>query len=183
METIWSAPVPPLNAVSGTAVTAAALTAGTPPPAPIIPMGTLDVGSIIELEARLEATTTGTPTLIMGFYIGAVGGAIGSAVPIAVTPAMAMTASFAAWPILLRYKGVIRTLSPTAAVIHGTGELLWPSGLTAWASSPYPATAAARTVSNLNTQQNNQLDVGLTLSTVTGAPTVTVTDFHAEVHG
>lgn len=184
MQTVWSAPVTPLSATSGAAVTAAALTAGTPVPAPIIPSGLLEVASVLLLEARLEMTSTSaTPTLNMGFYIGAVAGAIGSATVIATTGAQAMSASAAAWPIILRYRGTIRTLSGSAGVIHGTGELFYGTSLTAWTTSPWPATAAARTVSTLNTQQNNQLDVGITLSSVTGSPSVTVTDFVAELLG
>jgi hypothetical protein len=184
MQTIWSAPVGPLSSAAGSAVTAAALTAGTPVPPPIIPGGTLQLGSRLLLEADLEMTSaSATPTLALGFYIGAVGGAIGSATLVAATPANALSASAAAWPVKLRYRGTIRVLSPSAAVIQGTAEQLYGTSLTAWTSTPFPVTAAARTVSALNTQQNNQLDVGITLSSVTGSPSVTVTGFYAEILG
>lgn len=184
MQTVWSAPVLPLSDVAGTAVTAAALTAGTPLPAPIIPGGTLAYGSKLFLEADLEMTSSSaTPTLTLGFYIGAVGGAIGSATVIVVSAANALSASAAAWPITLRYKGTIRGISPSAASIQGTAELLYSTSLTAWATTPLPQTAAARTVSTLNTQQNNQLDVGITLSATTGSPSITCTGFYAEVRG
>jgi hypothetical protein len=170
--------------VAGTAVTAAALTAGTPVPPPIIPGGALVPGSRLRIEADLEMTSSSaTPTLTIGFYIGAVGGAIGSATVLVVSAANALSASAAAWPITLRYKGTIRTLSPTAGVIQGTAELLYSTSLTAWATTPLPQTAAARTVSTLNTQQNNQLDVGITLSATTGSPSVTCMGFYAEVLG
>jgi hypothetical protein len=45
------------------------------------------------------------------------------------------------------------------------------------------ATAASRTVSTLNTKQPQECDLGITLSSVTGAPSVTVTDFWAELTG
>lgn len=184
MQTIWSAPVGPLSSAAGTAVTAAALTAGTPVPAPIIPGGTLQLGSRLMLEADLEITSTSaTPTVTLAFYIGSVGGAIGSATLIAATGANAISATATAWPIKLRYRGTIRTLSGSAAVIQGTGEQLYGSSLTAWVTTPFPATASARTVSTLNTQQNNQLDVGITLSATTGSPSVTVTGFYAEILG
>ena len=184
MAVQWSYPVQPQSPVAGVAVTAAALTAGTPVPPPIIPGGTLINGSRLFLEADLEMTSSSaTPTLTLGFYIGAVGGAIGSATVLVVSAANALSASAAAWPITLRNKGTIRTLSPSAGVIQGTAELLYSTSLTAWASTPLPQTAAARTVSTLNTQQNNQLDVGITLSATTGSPSVTVTGFYAEVRG
>jgi hypothetical protein len=183
-STGWNAPVYPLASAAGSAVTAAALTAATPAPAPVIGGGTLNPGTRLILEADLEMTSTSaTPTLTLGFYIGAVAGAIGSATLIAATPAQAMSASAAAWPIKLRFRGRIVSLSPTVAVIQGTGELLYGTSLTAWTVSPFPATAAARTVSTLNTSQNNQLDVGVTLSSTTGSPSVTCTDFHAVTRG
>lgn len=184
MAVLWSYPPAPLSPVAGVAVTAAALTAGTPVPTPIIPGGALISGSKLRIEADLEMTSSSaTPTLTIGFYIGAVGGAIGSATVLVVSAANAMSASAAAWPITLRYKGTFRTLSPSAGAIQGTAELLYGSSLTAWATTPLPQTAAARTVSTLNTQQNNQLDVGITLSSTTGTPSVTCTGFYAEVLG
>jgi len=184
MAVLWSYPPGPLSPVAGTAVTAAALTAGTPVPPPVIPGGTLIPGAKLLIEADLEMTSTSaTPTLTLGFYIGSVGGAIGSATVIVVSGANALSASAAAWPISLRYKGTIRTLSPSAGVIQGTAEQLYGTSLTAWTSTPLPQTAAARTVSTLNTQQNNQLDVGITLSATTGSPSITCTGFYAEVRG
>lgn len=181
---VWSAPVPPLSAAAGTAVTAAALTAATPSPAPFIPAGWIQSGSRLILEADLEMTSSSaTPTLTIGFYVGGVGGAIGSATVLVVSAANALSASAASWPIKLRYTGTIRTLSPSAGVIQGTAELLYSTSLTAWASTPLPQTAAARTVSTLNTQQANQLDVGVTLSSTTGSPSVTCTGFYAQLLG
>ena len=184
MAVLWSYPPAPLSPVTGGNVTAAALTAGTPVPPPIIPGGTLVPGAKLRLEADLQMTSSSaTPTAVLGFYIGAVAGAIGSATVIAVTGANAISASAASWPIKLRYTGTIQTLSPSAGVIVGTGEQLYGTSLTAWTSTPFPATAAARTVSTLNTQQNNQLDVGITLSSTTGSPTFVVLGFYAEVLG
>lgn len=183
MAVLFAWPPAPMSSSAGSAVTAAALTAATPPPPPIIPAGLIIPGAEIIMEADLEGTTTGTPNLTIGFYIGSVGGAIGSATLIAATAANAMTASWSAWPVKLRYRGTFRTLSASAGVIQGTGELLYPTSLTAWTSSPFPTTAAARTVSTLNTQQNNQLDVGVTLSTTTGSPSVTCTGFSCMILG
>jgi len=50
-------------------------------------------------------------------------------------------------------------------------------------TNPMPTTAAARTVSTLNTYQNNQIDVGVTLSVTTGSPSVTVTDVFFDLTG
>jgi hypothetical protein len=184
MAVLYSYPPPGLSPSAGTAVTAAALTAGTPVPPPVIPGNTLIPGAKVLLEADLEMTSaSATPTLTLGFYMGAVGAAIASAVVLAATPANAMSASAAAWPISLRYKGTIRAIGTTAGQIQGTGEQNYGTSLTAWGTSPFPVTAAARVVSTLNTVQNDQLDVGVTLSSTTGTPSVTCTGFYAEVRG
>jgi len=182
---LWSSPIGPMSAAAGGSVSAAALTAGTPVPVPIIPGGTLAVGTrlVVDVDLEYSSSTGVSSNLTVGIYLGSVGGAIGSAVLVAATAATALASSAAAWPIKLRYKGTIRALSPSAASIQGTGELLFPSSLTAWATSPFPATAAARIVSTLNSQQNNQLDVGITLSATTGSPSVTCTGVYAEVLG
>jgi hypothetical protein len=183
--TIWTYPPAQggLARAAGTAVTAAALTAGTPTPPPILPMINLP-GTKLLVEADLEMTSTSaTPTLTIGFYLGAVGGAIGSATVLVVSAANALSASAAAWPIKLRWRGRFNDIG-TAVTMQGTAELLYGTSLTAWTSSPLPQTAAARTTAaTVNTEQNNQLDVGITLSSTTGAPSVTVTDLHVLLSG
>jgi hypothetical protein len=180
----WTAPPTPLHGNLGVAVTAAALTTGAPAPLPQIPGGTIDPGTFLDVEADLEMTSTSaTPTLTIGLYIGGVGSAIGAKTLIAATGANAMSASAAAWPIKFRYKGRLTVVSGSVAVIRGTGELLYSTSLTAWTSTPFPATAAARVVSTLNTQQTNELDIGITLSSTTGTPSVTCTNFLPVVHG
>jgi hypothetical protein len=83
----------------------------------------------------------------------------------------------------MRWKGTFRSLG-TAVSAHGTGELLYSTSLTAWTTAPFPATQALRTTAaTINTEQNNQIDVGITLSSATGTPSVTVTEFFAELVG
>jgi len=83
----------------------------------------------------------------------------------------------------MRWKGTFRSLG-TAVTAHGTGELLYSTSLTAWTTAPYPVTLAARTTAaTVNTEQSNQIDVGVTLSSVTGTPSVTVTELFAELIG
>jgi len=181
---LWTAPAGNLAGNNGTAVTAAALTTAAPLPLPQIPGSTLTLGTELDLEADLEMTSaSATPTLTLGFYIGSVGQAIGSKTLIAATPANALSASAAAWPIKLRYRGKITAASPTAGAIRGTGEQLYGTSLTAWGTTPFPVTQAARTVSTLNTQQTNELDVGVTLSATTGSPSITCTRLIVVVHG
>jgi hypothetical protein len=185
MGATWTFPAAEggLARAAGTAVTAIVLTAGTPVPPPILPRINIP-GTKLFVEADLEITSTSaTPTLTIGLYLGAVGGAIGSATLLVASAANAISASAAAWPIKLRYRGRFNDVG-TAVTMHGTAELLYPTSLTAWASSPLPQTAAARTTAaTINTEQNNQLDVGITLSSATGTPSVTVTGIHHLVSG
>jgi len=181
---LWTAPAGNLAGNTGTAVTAAALTSGTPQPLPQIPGGTLDPGTELDLEADFEVTSTSaTPTVVFSFYIGSVGQAIGSKTLIAATSALAISASETAWPSKVRYRGKITAVGASAGAIRGTGECLKATSLTAWTSTPFPVTQALRTVSTLNTQQTNELDVGITLSSTTGSPSVTCTRFIVVVHG
>jgi hypothetical protein len=190
MAVRWSFPPSRLAAAAGPAVTAAALTAGTPladGEPPVIPGGLAEGGMKLRLAADIEVTSTSaTPTLIAGFYLGAVGGAIGSAAVLGVTGALVISASATAWLLRLSYLGSFRTFGSGAGVIYGAGESKsWINvGITgAPVIGIIPQTAALRTVSTLNLNQNNQLDVGLTLSSVTGSPSCTVQDFAAELIG
>jgi hypothetical protein len=189
MAVVWSYPVQPFDTAAGTAVTAAALTAGTPVPPPVSPPIQL-AGTAIRITANGEITSTSaTPTCALGFYLGAVGGAIGSAAVLGVTAGLAISASATAWPFMMKYEGTFRALSTSSGgngVVHGQGYVLWWGnvGLTGTATpNPLPVTAAARTVSTINTNTNLQWDVGVTLSVTTGTPSVTITDFTVELLG
>jgi hypothetical protein len=181
---LWTYPahLAGLSNAAGTAVTAAALTAGSPTPPPIMPP--VLVPARLRVVAHLEMTSTSaTPTLTLGIYLGAVGGAIGSATVLGVTPANAMSASAASWPIKLIWEGTFRNLG-TAVTMHGAGEQLYGTSLTAWGTTPFPVTLAARTTAaTVNTEQNNQLDIGITLSSTTGSPSITVTELHCTLDG
>ena len=187
MATLYRWPAGEQSYAAGTAVTAAALTAGTPDPPPVIPGGILQPGARVLLKATLEITSTSaTPTCVLGFYAGATGGAIGSAAVLAVTAALAISASATAWECMLEYEGTIQKISKSVGVINGFGmsHSWWNVGLTGVPTIGItPQTAALRTVSTLNTRDPMQLDVGVTLSSVTGTPSVVVTNFWGEVTG
>lgn len=189
MAVIWSYPLAPFDTAAGTAVTAAALTAGTPSPPPVSPPVQL-AGTALRITANGEITSTSaTPTCTLGFYVAPEATAIGSAAVICASAALPISASATAWPFMMKYEGTIRALSTSSGgngVIHGVGYVLWWGnvGLTGAASvNPMPVTAAARTVSTINTYSNLQFDVGVTLSVTTGAPSVTITDFNVELMG
>lgn len=186
MAQVWRFPLFPLQSAAGTAITAASLTASGIADLPQLPPIAVS-GSRLVIKATGEITSTSaTPTCILGFYIGSIGQAIGSKTAIAVSAALGISASATSWPFIMEYDGTLRTLSSSAGVIHGQGTTEWWGnvGLTGAATvNPMPTTAAARTVSTLNTSQVNEIDVGVTLSSTTGTPSVTITDLWAELSG
>lgn len=191
MAVVYRYPQLPLQSGAGTAVTAAALTSGlVGMPYPQLPPVEV-AGSRLIIEANGELTSTSaTPTVILGFYMTASGGglgqAIGSKIVLAASAALPISATATAWPFQMYYSGTIRTLLPGTGVIHGQGYV------TSWfniglsgdgTTNPIPITQALRTVSTLNTSQTNEIDLGITLSSTTGTPSVTITDMWVELSG
>jgi hypothetical protein len=192
MAVLWRFPLQPQQNAAGTAVTGGtSLTSGLiGSEFPVLPAGVAVPGARLVLRAHGEVTSTSaTPTVTLGFYFGTVGQAIGSETVLAASAGLAVLSTATAWPFTMIWNGTIRSLATGVSangVIHGSGEVFWWGnvGLTGAASvNPMPVTAAARTVSSLNTQVNNQVDVGVTLSSATGTPSVTITDFWAELTG
>ena len=190
MAVVWSYPLSPFDVAAGSAVTGGTtLTAGTPTPPPVSPPIQL-AGTAIRITANGEATSTSaTPTVTLGFYISPEGTAIGSATALCTSMGLPLAATTTAWQFMMKYEGTIRSLSTSSGgngVIHGQGYVFWSgaTGLTALGNIyPMPVTAAARTVSTINTYSNLQFDVGVTLSSTTGSPSVTITDFNVELMG
>jgi hypothetical protein len=91
----YMAPVGPFGIADATAVTAAALTDGTPQPAPVLPANAIDFpGKRLEIQAWGHYTTTATQgTVTIGLYSGTIGQAIGSATLLAVSGAITWVAS------------------------------------------------------------------------------------------
>jgi len=191
MAVLYRFPAGPQAYTAGTAVTAAALTSGLVGVSlPQIPGGILQPGARLSLKANLEITSTSaTPTCGLDFRFGPPGTAIGSELVLASQTGIAISATATAWNLTMVYDGTFRALATAGAangVIHGSGWIFssWNTGLTA-VGTVYPlgATAAGRTVSTWNTAVAEQLDIGITLSIVTGTPSVVVTDFWGEVTG
>jgi hypothetical protein len=198
----WRYPLTPVSGVAGVPVTAAALTSGFTGTAatyagqslPQLPPLDRPGGRLI-IEAQLEYTTiaafSGTVTLAV--YAGASGLAIGSKVNpglVVASGPLSLPASATAWPVYFYFACRFRALgggTPTPAsavgVSYGQGWVKWANTISAFTVAPVPVTAAARTVSTWNTSNVNELDFGITPSTVTDFTNVTMTDFSAEYSG
>jgi hypothetical protein len=100
----------------------------------------------IELEADGEFSTTGTPTLSLGFWINGSAGAAPTTI-LAQTTTVTTGSGVTGVPWRATWAGRIRTPGASGSV-NGQGHALIGSSLTAFnAASPMPTTKAARTTS------------------------------------
>lgn len=115
---------------------------------PVILGNQLRVGSRIKIEAQGEFSTTGTPTIQLGFYLGLPGA---SGKPAALTTILAQSTTIttgsaaAAWPWRMEWLGLVVTQGTSGSIV-GQGDLELGTSLTAFSANAIPATAAARTV-------------------------------------
>ena len=186
---VWRFPCTPFADGAGVAVNTVTLTGSGMTKLPAIPKALLVRGGHIALKATLEVTSTSaTPTVLLDFRLGAPNSAIASKIILAQSPALAINVAATAWPGIMEYDGTIRDLSATAGVINGQGTVKSGFGAAgglalALAEFPMPITAALRTVSTLVTSVDLEADVGVTLSSVTGTPSVLITNLWAELSG
>lgn len=110
---------------------------------PVIPASKLRAGSKIEISAQGNFSTTGTPTLSLGFWFGT--RALAMTIDIAIS-SLITTGTATLWPWIMEWKGLVTTAGVSGAVL-GQGSLLLGTALTTFAADvPIPITAALRTV-------------------------------------
>lgn len=171
----WVAPLGPLHIVSGTAHhTSTALTDISPLPHIKLGANALEHGSTIRLRACGQFSTTGTPTLLLGFYYGAIAG-----VALGATAATTTGSGAAAWPWVMEYQGRVRAIGATGSIV-GQGVLTLGTSLTAGSNVMLPATAAARTVA-IDTSIEKTLTVGAQWGTSSASNTITCDEFSVEL--
>jgi hypothetical protein len=118
----------------------------SPVPLPFVGGNEIKLGSKIELEAFGEFSTTGTPTLQLGFLYGVAAGAVASGgVTLAASGAITTATGAAAFPWHMKWIGTVTAVG-TAGVVYGHGILDLGTSLTAFATSAVPVTAAGRSV-------------------------------------
>jgi hypothetical protein len=113
-------------------------------PLPMTYANELKIGTRIEIEARGEFSTTGTPTLQIGAIYGATAGAAGGTA-LAQSGAITTGTTAAAWPWHYNISGIVTAVG-TSGIFYCQGILDLGTSLTAVASSWCPTTAAARSV-------------------------------------
>lgn len=171
----WVSPIPPLHTADGAAYnTSVALTDVSPTPQIQLPAMFLEQGSEIELNAAGQFSNTGTPTLLLGFYYGGVAGVV-----LAATSAITTTTGATAWPWLMYYRGVVRSVGSTGS-INGQGWLMLGTALTAFTLRPVPEVAASRTVT-IDTTTAKIITVGAQWGTSSASNTLTVNDISVKL--
>lgn len=165
-------PVGPFPVALGAAVgTFTARQDVSPQPLPVIPAGKLRPGSQLEIDARGAFSTTGTPTLVLGFYIGTQAAAITTA--LAESSVITTGTGAASWPWELHWEGIVTAIG-TAGSITGQGTLVLGTALTAYAAAvPIPISAALRSVA-IDTTIARAIGVCATWGTSSASNTVQV---------
>jgi hypothetical protein len=144
----------------------AALVDITAAPIYSIPANTLTSGSTIRVTAYGRWTNGATATnLTLGIYYGGTGGTLLAAIP---ATALTVSTTNAAWH--LEYVFTVRSVGATGTVFgHGWVDL--NTSLSAATHLPIPSTANAAVT--VDTTTSKTINIGATLSQVTGSPTVT----------
>jgi hypothetical protein len=111
---------------------------------PVILANKMRAGSKFAVRARGNFSTTGTPTLSLGFWVGT--RALSMTIDLAISSLITTGSGAAAWPWLMDWDGIC-TAAGTGGSVIGQGRLYLGTALTTFAAPvPIPITAALRTV-------------------------------------
>ena len=110
---------------------------------PVIPARKWRPGLKLHLGARGNFSTTGTPTLGLGFWFGTQ--ALSITGDIALSSLITTGSGAAAWPWMMEWDGICTAVGTSGAII-GQGWLCLGTSLTAFTTVPIPITQALRTV-------------------------------------
>jgi hypothetical protein len=167
------APKTPLHIADGAAFsTFTTFQDVSPVPQIVFAQQDLEAGLDLRLEAHGEFSTTGTPTLSLGFWFNGAAGAAPTSI-LAQSSAITTASGAASFPWILRWRGRLRALGSTGSV-QGAGELLLGTSLTAFATPvPIPITKALRTIT-VDTSASRALGVGAAYGTSSASNIVQV---------
>lgn len=143
-------------------------------PLPVIEAGRLRQGSKLYVRAYGDYSSLTGASLTVGLWFGNRAGTITG--DLALAGAFTTGTTPAAWPWFLEWDGVLVTAPGTAASILGQGSIQFGSSLTAFnTNTPFPLTAAARTVS-IDTTIERAIGVSATWGAASASNIITVND-------
>lgn len=164
-------PLTPLHVADGAAFsTFTAFQDISPSPQLVIPQQMMDAGMELYLYAHGEFSTTGTPTLALGFWFNGAAGAAPTSI-LAQSSAITTGSGAAAWPWECWWRGRLRSIG-SAGSFKGLGSLILGTSLTAQSVVPIPVTQALRTVT-VDTTANRAIGVGAAWGTSSASNTIT----------
>ena len=164
-------PLTPLHVADGSAFnTFTTFQDVGPAPQLVIPQQMMDVGMELYLYAHGEFSTTGTPTLSIGFWFNGAAGAAPTSI-LAQSSAITTASGAAALPWECWWRGRLRTIGASGS-FKGTGQLIYGTTLTAVTLVPIPITQALRTVT-VDTTANRAVGVGAAWGTSNASNTIT----------
>lgn len=164
-------PLTPLHVADGSAFnTFTTFQDVSPVPQLVIPQQMMDVGMELYLYAHGEFSTTGTPTLSIGFWFNGSAGAAPTSI-LAQSAAITTGTAAAAWPWEAWWRGRLRSIGSTGS-FKGEGSLILGTSLTAVSLNPIPITQALRTVT-VDTTQNRAIGAGAAWGTSSASNSIT----------
>jgi hypothetical protein len=165
-------PLTPLHIADGAAFnTFTTFQDVSPVPQLVLPQQMMDAGLELYLYANGEFSTTGTPTLSIGFWFNGAAGAAPTSI-LAQTTTTTTGSGAAAWPWEAWWRGRLRAIG-TSASFKGVGGINLGTSLTAYSLIPMPTTQAARTVT-VDTTANRAVGVGAAWGTSSASNSITV---------
>jgi hypothetical protein len=142
----------------------------SPVPQLVLPQQMMDAGLELYFYANGEFSTTGTPTLSIGFWFNGAAGAAPTSI-LAQSSAITTGSAAAAWPWECWWRGRLRALGSSGS-FKGEGSLVLGTALGTSSISPLPITQALRTVS-VDTTANRAVGVGAAWGTSNGSNSIT----------
>lgn len=156
----------PAQVAAGSAyASSVTLTDVSPLPNTAIGANSLVPGSVIRLTAFGTFSTTGTPTLLLGFYYGGVAGTA-----LAATTAITTGSGVTNVPWRLEYQGIVRSAGASGTIM-GQGCAYLGTAVSAWSIYPLPQTALATVSIDTTTAKN--VTVGAQWGTSSASNTLT----------
>lgn len=148
------------------------LTDVSPAPQFVIPANFLYAGQSLRLTACGVLSTTGTPTLLTGFYYGGVAG-----VALAASGAVATGSGVTNVPWRMELTCSVRTIGATGTIISQGVQYIGTS-VSAWGNTPLPITALATVT--IDTTTAKAITVGAQWGTSSASNTLTCHQFLVE---
>jgi len=184
-------PLQPVHSTDGSAYnTFTTFQDVSPQPQLVIPQQSFEVGLRMRLEAWGEASTTGTPTLSIGFFFNGaasttvIGTGTAPTTILAQYTAVATASAIASFPWYACWVGTLRVVGvgATASTWQGAGYVDPPgSALTAFAArQPIPSTKALRTVT-CDCGASRAVGVGAAWGTSSASNIIQVNTFSVEL--